>query len=109
MGSDDVSETGDALQQHLQHWRALGFDTSTIELESSPVSTSSLEEIERIIQSALSLSNMLPFRHHIESMNCSNLQNPMLWKRFKMNSSIGRKAMPVGIELQSNKYIMVSR
>ena len=65
MGSDDVSETGDALQQHLQHWGALGFDTSTIELESSPLSTSSLEEIEGIIQSALSLrQRMLPFRHH---------------------------------------------
>ena len=82
MGSDDVSETGDALQQHLQHWGALGFDTSTIELESSPVSTSSLEEIERIIQSALSLrQRMLPFRHHIEVDELlQNLQNPMLWE-----------------------------
>ena len=82
MGSEDVSETGDALQQHLQHWRALGFDTSTIELESSPVSTSSLEEIERIIQSALSLrQRMLPFRHHIEVDELlQNLQNPMLWE-----------------------------
>ena len=34
MGSDDVSETGDALQRYLQHWGALGFDTSFLKLES---------------------------------------------------------------------------
>ena len=79
MGSDDVSETGDALQQYLQHWGALGFDTSTIKLESDPPSVSALEEIERTIQSALSLrQRMLPFRHHAEVDELlQNLQNPM--------------------------------
>ncbi len=82
MGSDDVSETGDALQQYLQHWGALGFDTSTIKLESDPLSASALEEIERTIQSALSLrQRMLPFRHHVEVDELlQNLQNPMHWE-----------------------------
>ena len=82
MGSDDVSETGDALQQHLQHWGALGFDTSTIEPESGPLSTSALEEIEGTIQSALSLrKRMLPFRHHAEVDELlQKLQNPMHWE-----------------------------
>jgi len=82
MGSDDVSETGDALQQHLQHWGALGFDTSTIELESGPLSTSALEEIEGTIQSALSLrQRMLPFRHHAEVDELlQKIQNPMHWE-----------------------------
>jgi len=82
MGSDDVSETGDALQQHLQHWGALGFDTSTIKPESDPPSASALEEIEGTIQSALSLrQRMLPFRHHTEVDELlKNLQNPMHWE-----------------------------
>ena len=82
MGSDDVSETGDALQQHLQHWGALGFDTSTIKLESDPPSASALEEIEGTIQSALSLrQRMLPFRHHAEVDELlQSLQNPMHWE-----------------------------
>jgi len=82
MGSDDVSESGDALQQHLQHWSALGFDTSTIELESGPVSTSALEEIEATIQSALSLrQRMLPFRHHAEVDDLlQKIQHPMHWE-----------------------------
>ena len=82
MGSDDVSETGDALQQHLQHWGALGFDTSTIELESGPLSTSALEEIEGTIQSALSLKQrMLPFRHHaVVDELLQKFQNPMHWE-----------------------------
>ena len=82
MGSDDVSETGDAFQQHLQHWSSLGFDTSTIELESEPVSTSALEEIEATIQSALSLRRrMVPFRHHVEIDELlQKIQHPMHWE-----------------------------
>ena len=82
MASDDVSETGDALQHYLQDWGALGFDTSTIKLESDPPSASALEEIEGIIQSALSLrQRMLPFRHHVEIDELlQKLQNPMHWE-----------------------------
>ena len=65
-----------------RHWGALGFDTSTIKLESGPLSASALEEIERTIQSALSLrQRMLPFRHHAEVDELlQNLQNPMHWE-----------------------------
>ena len=82
MGSDDISETGDALQQHLQHWGALGFDTSTIKLESDPPSISALEEIEATIQSALFLrQRMHPFRHYVEVDELlQKLQNPMHWE-----------------------------
>jgi len=82
MGSDDVSETGDALQQHLQHWGALGFDTSTIKLESDPPSASALEEIEGIIKSAVSLrQRILPFRYRVEVDELlQKLQNPMHWE-----------------------------
>ena len=82
MGSDDVSETGDTLRQHLQHWNQLGFDTSTIKMEPDNLSTSALEEIEGTIRSALSLRNrMLPFRHHVEIDELlEKLQNPMHWE-----------------------------
>ena len=82
MGSDDVSESVDDLQHHLQSWKELGFDTSKLKIESEGQSPSALQEIEENIQSALSLrQRMFPFQHISEVKELlQNLKNPMNWE-----------------------------
>ena len=82
MGSDDVSESVDDLQHHLQSWKELGFDTSKLKIESEGQSPSVLQEIEENIQSALSLrQRMFPFQHISEVKELlQDLKNPMNWE-----------------------------
>ena len=82
MGSDDVSESVDDLQHHLQRWKELGFDTSTLKIESGSQTPSMLQEIEENIQSALSLrQRMFPFQQFIEVKELfQDLKNPMNWE-----------------------------
>ena len=82
MGSDDVSESVDDLQHHLQSWKELGFDTSKLKIESEGQSPSALQEIEENIQSALSLrQRMFPFQHISEVKELlQDLKNPMNWE-----------------------------
>ena len=82
MGSDDVSESVDDLQHHLQRWKELGFDTSTLKIESGSQFPSMLQEIEENIQSALSLrQRMFPFQQFIEVKELfQDLKNPMNWE-----------------------------
>ena len=82
MASDDVSESVNDLQHHLQSWKELGFDTSKLKIESEGQSPSVLQEIEENIQSALSLrQRMFPFQHISEVKKLlEDLKNPMDWK-----------------------------
>jgi len=82
MGSDDVSESVDDLQPHLQRWKELGFDTSTLKIESGSQTPSMLQEIEENIQSTLSLrQRMFPFQQFIEVKELlQDLKNPMNWE-----------------------------
>ena len=82
MGSDDVSESVDDLQHHLQSWKELGFDTSKLKIEFEGQSPSALQEIEKNIQSALSLrQRMFPFQHISDVKELlQDLKNPMNWE-----------------------------